>query len=635
MDHPLSGDRPAVKGAPGLGEPDPKRLTILEQALWKSLSEGTPLGPYCEAWLTLQCRMIPGTRRAAVLLGRPGDPSLASPVASWPDGEEPTSDLASVADMAMAQRRGVFWGEGRGDGEGRSALLAYPLVIDGDPRGVVALEVEGGGRPLRGAMRQLQWGAFALRDRLRKERDDGDRRIVEQTKLALEIVAVALEEEGFSAACRAVVTELALRLDCERVSVGFVRRGHAFVAAISHSAEFGKQMNLVRRLAGAMDEALDQRAIVLFPDSPDDAGDAPSATRAHAELARVHGAGTILTLPLFVRDRYVGALVCERAADRPFDQAAVDLVDGVAGALGPILGEKRHNDRWVVVKVWEALAAQARRLLGPGYLGRKLGVMAALLVVLVFWFAEGPYRVTADAVAEGIVQRELVAAFDGFVRDAPVRAGDTVAEGDLVVALDDRDLALERLRLVTEQQKLLHEYQRALGERNRAETNIIRSQIDQAEAQIRLIDAQLARAKVFAPFAGLVVSGDLTQAIGAAVRRGDVLFKLAPLAGYRVVLNVDESQIADVAVGQEGTLLVVSLPDEPFRFIVDKITPVAVSKEGRNTFEVEARLVGVPPRLRPGMEGVGKIDVAERRLIWIWTRTLVDWLRLFTWRWVG
>ena len=37
------------------------------------------------------------------------------------------------------------------------------------------------------------------------------------------------------------------------------------------------------------------------------------------------------------------------------------------------------------------------------------------------------------------------------------------------------------------------------------------------------------------------------------------------------------------------------------------------------------------PRLRPGMEGVGKIDVEPRRLVWIWTHRLVDWARLFIW----
>ncbi|MEQ9125151.1 MAG: HlyD family efflux transporter periplasmic adaptor subunit, partial [Alphaproteobacteria bacterium] len=108
-----------------------------------------------------------------------------------------------------------------------------------------------------------------------------------------------------------------------------------------------------------------------------------------------------------------------------------------------------------------------------------------------------------------------------------------------------------------------------------------------------------------------------------------------PLDAYRVVLRVDESQVGDVRPGQRGRLLVVSLPDRPLDFVVERVTPVAVAEEGRNAFEVEARVEGDAARLRPGMEGVGKVEVESRRLVWIWARPLIDWARLALWRWTG
>ena len=53
----------------------------------------------------------------------------------------------------------------------------------------------------------------------------------------------------------------------------------------------------------------------------------------------------------------------------------------------------------------------------------------------------------------------------------------------------------------------------------------------------------------------------------------------------------------------------------------------------RNYFSVEGTLDHVPERLRPGMEGVGKIIIGERRLAWIWSRQGFDWLRLRLWAW--
>jgi hypothetical protein len=62
---------------------------------------------------------------------------------------------------------------------------------------------------------------------------------------------------------------------------------------------------------------------------------------------------------------------------------------------------------------------------------------------------------------------------------------------------------------------------------------------------------------------------------------------------------------------------------------------VNTAREGRNYFKVEATFDADPgPRLRPGMQGVAKIHVDERKLAWIWTRSFVDWLRLSLWAWL-
>jgi multidrug efflux pump subunit AcrA (membrane-fusion protein) len=151
---------------------------------------------------------------------------------------------------------------------------------------------------------------------------------------------------------------------------------------------------------------------------------------------------------------------------------------------------------------------------------------------------------------------------------------------------------------------------------------------------ISLLDEQLVRTKVLAPFEGVVMKGDLSQSLGAPVEKGQVLFEVAPLESYRVIVEVDERDITDVAVGQQGELVLSSMPDDVFTLVIEKITPVSVAKEGRNYFRVEARLENSSERLRPGMEGFGKISIDRRKLIWIWTHELIDWVRLKLWTWI-
>ena len=132
----------------------------------------------------------------------------------------------------------------------------------------------------------------------------------------------------------------------------------------------------------------------------------------------------------------------------------------------------------------------------------------------------------------------------------------------------------------------------------------------------------------------LTVSGDLGQSLGAPVGRGDVLFEVAPLEAFRVVLEVDESDVRDIREGQRGSLILTSAPQQALPFEVRTVTPISTSEEGRNFFRVESELLEPPGDLRPGMEGVGKVTIGSRRLVWIWTHDLLDRLRLLFWSWL-
>ncbi len=131
-----------------------------------------------------------------------------------------------------------------------------------------------------------------------------------------------------------------------------------------------------------------------------------------------------------------------------------------------------------------------------------------------------------------------------------------------------------------------------------------------------------------------MVKGDLSQSLGSPVARGDVLFEIAPLDGYRIILKVDPRDIADPAPAQRGQLALSALPGVTLPLTVKRITPVSIAEDGRNYFRVEAHLDQQTEGLRPGMEGVAKIAIDRRRLIWIWTHSLTDWLRLWTWSWL-
>ena len=446
----------------------------------------------------------------------------------------------------------------------------------------------------------------------------------------LELIATSLQHDRFQAAATAVVTELATILECERVSIGFCKRKHIHIHALSHSASFGKKTNLIRDLGAAMDEAVDQLATVVYPQQK---GGPYQVTRAHAELAKHHGAGTICTVPLTEGGKLLGALTLERPVGEEFDNRTIELCEQAALLVGPVLDVKRKEDRWLIQKAGDSIEKHLQHLTGPRHMALKVSVAVLVAVIIFFSFAKGDYRVTADASLEGTVQRAVAAAMPGYIAEAGARAGDIVKQGDLLATIDDRDLRLEKLKWVSQRVQLQREYSEALAEHERARIRILSAQLEQATAQLDLIEEQLSRTRILAPFDGIIVNGDLSQSLGAPVERGDVLFELAPLDAYRIIMKVDERDITGVTVGQHGNLALASMPSEKLPLVVTKITPVSAVEEGRNYFRVEAQLTGNLDKLRPGMEGVGKINIDRRRLVWIWTHKLVHWVRMWIWSW--
>jgi RND family efflux transporter MFP subunit len=630
---PSRGDRLSEEG---LETGERSRFFGREQALWERFAKATTPETYCASWLALQCAMVKGVSAGVVLLGAAAENQPFTPVAFWPNAQHNLKHLAEVAERALQERRCLILKRTAQSDSGAASRerydIAYPITVANRICAVVALDVDP--RPqaqLADVMRQLQWGAAWMEVLFHRGKRLEDSAPQERLQAVVDTMATIAGQERFQGAAVAFVTALATRLECDRVSLGFVRDGRVRVQALSHSAQFGKDTNLIHAIGNAMDEAFDQQAVVVYPGFTDARA---QLTRAHAELARQYGNGAICSIPLSAHGQIVGVLTVERPAERPIAQGMVELCEAIAALAGPVLEVQRRDDRWLLGKVVDASRTQLEHLIGPGHIALKLAVFGVAALLLFFIFVKGDYRVTAKTVIEPAVRRAVVVAFNGYIAEAPARAGDLIRKGQLLARLDDRELRLERSKWLSQQEQSVKQYYEALGTRNAAQVQILTAQIDQAKAQVALIEDQLARTQVVAPFDGVVVTGDLSQSLGAPVERGQVLFEVAPLDAYRIILQVDERDIADVKVAQHGDLVLSGFPNEPLPLVVEKLTPVSTASEGRNYFRVEAKLKNVPERLRPGMEGVGKIEIDRRRLIWIWTHEITDRLRLKLWQWM-
>ena len=600
-------------------------VAILDQSLWANFRHAENTEQFLESWLGLLARQIDGLSNAVLVIGEAPDVGPFHVGAQWPVGTEVTSDLMDAVSKAIEGKKSVTFGEG----ESRR-ILAHPLIVFEQLFGAVAVSAPSTAPSTGALFRRLQWGEGWIEVLLRREQDVKDGDLRERVTVAFDMLATLLERPILNEAASALVTDLARRLDCETVSVGLRRRQRIKVSSVSSAASFGRRANLIGEIGRAMDEAADQAAVILWPE-PEDWDF--RVTREHEELAKSHGVGTVLTIPLMANDRAIGALTFERREGFPFSASDVDICDAVASIAGPILEDRRLSNRLLPTKIASSFIYMMKKLLGPRFFGAKLATLTLVGLISFFAVAKTDYAVTSPARLEGTVQRSIVAPFNGYLSAQNARAGDVVELGDIIAVLDEKDLALEKLRLSTELQQRDRELDRAIAERKLAEANIIRAQQSQIDAQIALVDEQLARTRIRAPFSGYIVEGDLSQSVGGSVERGQTLFRIAPLEGFRVVIEVNENDISEIEVGQIGSLRLAAFPELPLEYEITSITPLARQGDGRNYFLVEANLEEASDKLRPGMQGISRTEIEERSLFWAITHNLADWARLKLWKW--
>lgn len=445
-----------------------------------------------------------------------------------------------------------------------------------------------------------------------------------QEPLAQDVIlrcqSALLSRASLAEAATALATELAGLMGCRRVSIGLLDEDKLRIVASSQAGELESRHAAAVAITAAMHEALDQRLSVAWPTLGPPAS---VISVAHRQLA---GAGAASTVPVVSDGRLIGAMTLEWPA---MAQARLDRLamwEDVASFAGPVLDLKRHAEapwhRRIAAALRGGAATPSRR--GTAWLAAILA--AALLMALPL-----PWRVSAPARLEGSVQRAVVAPADGFLQQANVRPGDRVVAGQVLAQLSSQDLELERRRRESELRQHESAYRAAQARNDRTQMVISQSKANEAQALLSLAETQLDRTQLQAPFDGLVIKGDLSQAMGAPVQRGEVLMVLAPNDSFRLIVEVDESDIAAIRPGQHGQVALAARPEQPLGFTTRRIVPVAMTADGRNYFEVEAAPDASGAGLRPGLSGVAKIEVGERRLGWLLFHRAAAWLRLALW----
>ena len=160
------------------------------------------------------------------------------------------------------------------------------------------------------------------------------------------------------------------------------------------------------------------------------------------------------------------------------------------------------------------------------------------------------------------------------------------------------------------------------AEVSRAEVQAIRHQIQQAQASLKSTMDNLDKTVYNSPIDGMITSLKVEEGevavIGTMNNPGTVLMTIADLSEMEVEVEVDETDVVGVKLGEVADIKVDALPNQVLKGSVTEIGSSAIEKlsvtqEESRDFLVKITLDEPPKSLKPGLSASADIITAEKK----------------------
>lgn len=442
----------------------------------------------------------------------------------------------------------------------------------------------------------------------------------------------------------ALTNEVRNRTSCEQAALGLVAGRQLEVLSVSGYDEIHPHGPGIQSLRAAMEECLDAEDIVCCPPDAHAPREGPRGLfRLHQQWRRAAGGDFVGSIPLRC-DGATVAILSLRRPGTPFSTEELTRLRGQIEPLMPNLLLIRKASRGFLRHGWDSLKSFGQTVAGPGRYGVKLATALSIAAALVLAFGTMEYRVTVPCVVAPADMRHIAMPFEGILLSSPVAPGERVAAGQVLCELDRSELDRQRAELAAQYTVLQWEQDRAMAGEQPFEAQLARANQLLIEARLAIVERRLEQTVIRSPMDGVLVAGDLRQRIGEVLPRGETLFRVAAMHDWMLEAEFPQEALGEVRAGLSGVFTTHARPEIRHEFRLTRILPGAEIRNRRNVFVGEAEPMPVSKSgfgmseagksedwLRPGMEGVASVRCGPRRIAWILTHRMIDWVRVKLW----
>ncbi len=242
-----------------------------------------------------------------------------------------------------------------------------------------------------------------------------------------------------------------------------------------------------------------------------------------------------------------------------------------------------------------------------------MGLPPATVSTMVIATTEWQPKLTSVGNVRAFRGVELSTEIGGLVLTVPIKSGQDVKEGDLLIKLNDAsDVAqLKSLKAMADLAKIINDRDRQQLAIQAISKNVFDTSAADAKSKQAQVESQIAlvaKKNLKAPFSGRV--GIVSINPGQYVNPGDKLLTLQTLDPIFVDFNLPQSNAEQIQVGQEVVVTTDAFKDASFTGKITAVSP-KVDTNTRN-ISIEAQVANPDKKILPGMFANVNIKLGEQ-----------------------
>jgi multidrug efflux pump subunit AcrA (membrane-fusion protein) len=463
-------------------------------------------------------------------------------------------------------------------------------------------------------------------------------------------------------------------LAVDRVSVAERHGPRVKILAVSGQPSVNARSNVIRLLSRLSEQVIDTGEKLTF--DGDTRNLPPQIEKLLADYLHESRSRAMVVLPVSGPDPHekqkgalteaderdkkkpppVGVMIVEQISEAPFP-ADLDLrLDRLAAHVGLALRNAQTYEKIFLHALWAFLGNWKAKLKGRRTWQVAAGLAAALILALALVIVPWDYRVVGKGKLMPVERRGIFAPWNGEVTALPVRSGQKVEKGALLLALKNDELQanlLKQRNLLQEKKQQMLSIAAQLNEgaaANPMTQGELYAKLGQLEIeakgaaeQVDLLTKQVESLSIRAPISGVITTFRIEEMLRERpVKQGDLLLEVMDPAGpWRLELDVPENRLGHILQAQEK----VADGRLPVRYVLATATELRYdgSLDAISTRSVVSETEGsvvplyaspaepAPPAPRVGAEVTAKINCGPRSLGYVLFGDVIEFVRKKFW----